>query len=50
MNILVLAIERLVFVGMHATYREIALIIMSGALGLLMAFIAYGRMVLERIF
>ena len=46
----VLAIESLVFVGVHAKYREITSILMSGALGLLMAFVAYGRMVLEPIF
>ena len=44
-----LAIESLVFIGVHVKYREIAPIIMSGALGLLMAFIAYGRMVLRPI-
>jgi hypothetical protein len=36
----VLAIESLVFVGVHAKYREITPIILSGVLGLLMAFIA----------
>jgi hypothetical protein len=46
----VLAIESLVFVGVHVKYREISAIIMSGALGLLMAFIAYGRLVLRPIF
>ena len=45
----VLAIESLVFIGVHVKYREIAPIIMSGVLGLLMAFIAYGRMVLSPI-
>ncbi len=45
----VLAIESLVFIGVHAKYREITPIIMSGVLGLLMAFIAYGRMVLKPI-
>jgi uncharacterized membrane protein YphA (DoxX/SURF4 family) len=45
----VLAIESLVFIGVHVRYREIAPIIMSGVLGLLMAFIAYGRMVLKPI-
>jgi hypothetical protein len=40
----VLAIESLVFIGVHVKYHEIASIIMSGVLGLLMAFIAYGRM------
>src|SRR4051812_32006811 len=46
----VLAIESLVFIGVHAKYREIPPILMSGVLGLLMAFIAYGRMVLMPIF
>jgi hypothetical protein len=46
----VLAIESLVFVGVHVKYREVAPMIMSGVLGLLMAFIAYGRMVLKPIF
>jgi DoxX-like family len=46
----VLAIESLVFIWVHIQYRELPPIIMSGVLGLLMAFIAYGRMVLEPIF
>lgn len=46
----VLAIESLVFIGVHVKYREITPIIMSGVLGLLMAFIAYGRLVLKPIF
>jgi hypothetical protein len=45
----VLAIESLVFIWVHAKYREITPIIFSGVLGLLMAFIAYGRMVLKPI-
>ena len=45
----VLAIESLVFIGVHVKYGEIAPIIMSGLLGLLMAFIAYGRMFLNPI-
>ena len=45
----VLAIESLVFVWVHAKYREITPIILSSVLGLLMAFIAYGRMVLQPI-
>ncbi len=45
----VLATESLVFIGVHVKCREIAPIIMSGVLGLLMAFIAYGRMVLQPI-
>jgi uncharacterized membrane protein YphA (DoxX/SURF4 family) len=46
----VLAIECLVFVWVHAKYREITTIILSSVLGLLMAFIAYGRMILKPIF
>ena len=45
-----LAIESLVFIGVHVKYRETPPIIMSGVLGLLMAFIAYGRMVVTPIF
>jgi uncharacterized membrane protein YphA (DoxX/SURF4 family) len=43
----VLAIESLIFIGVHVKYREMTPIIMSAVLGLLMAFIAYGRMVLN---
>ncbi|WP_263352308.1 DoxX family protein [Acidicapsa acidisoli] len=46
----VLAVESLVFVGVHVKYREVAPMIMSGVLGLIMAFIAYGRIVLQPIF
>ena len=45
----VLAIESLVFIGVHAKYRETPPIIMSAVLGLLMAFVAYGRLVLDPI-
>ena len=45
----ILAIESLVFIGVHVKYHEIPPIIMSVVLGLLMAFIAYGRMVLKPI-
>jgi len=45
----VLAIESLVFVRVHVKYVEITFIILSGVLGLLMAFIAYGRMFLKPI-
>jgi uncharacterized membrane protein YphA (DoxX/SURF4 family) len=45
----VLAIESLVFVWVHVQYGEITSIVMSGVLGLLMAFVAYGRMVLKPI-
>ena len=43
----VLAIESLVFIWVHVQYREIPTIILSCVLGLLMAFIAYGRTVLK---
>jgi uncharacterized membrane protein YphA (DoxX/SURF4 family) len=46
----VLGIESLVFVWVHAKYGEITPIVLSGVLGLFMAFIAYGRMVLKPIF
>jgi len=42
----VLAIESLVFIGVHVKYREIPPIVMSAMLGLIMAFIAYGRLIL----
>ncbi|HKV08006.1 MAG TPA: DoxX family protein [Thermoanaerobaculia bacterium] len=45
----VLAIESLVFIWVHVQYHEIPPMIMSGVLGLLMAFIAYGRAVLKPI-
>ncbi|MFN7966457.1 MAG: hypothetical protein U0V87_12295 [Acidobacteriota bacterium] len=41
--------ESLVFIGVHVKYHETAPIIMCTVLGLLMAFIAYGRMVLSPI-
>jgi uncharacterized membrane protein len=44
-----LAIESLVFIGVHVKYREVTPIIFSAVLGLLMAFIAYGRAVLKPI-
>ena len=43
----ILAIESLVFVFVHIKYREASTIIMVVVLGALMAFIAYGRMVLR---
>ena len=46
----VLTIESFVFVWVHVKYGEITPIIFSGVLGLLMAFIAYGRMALKPIF
>ena len=44
-----LAIESLVFIWVHVKYREMTPMILSAVLGLLMAFIAYGRMVLRPI-
>jgi hypothetical protein len=46
----VLAIESLVFVGVHVKYKELGPIILSAGLGLLMAFIAFGRTVPNAIF
>jgi uncharacterized membrane protein YphA (DoxX/SURF4 family) len=43
----ILAVESLVFIRVHVKYREAAPIVMSAVLGLLMAFVAYGRMVLH---
>lgn len=45
----VLAIETLVFIGVHIKYGEVGPIIMSAVLGLLMAFIAYSRWALAPI-
>ena len=46
----VLTVESVVFVWVHSKYREITPILLSGVLGLLMAFIVYGRVVLKPIF
>ena len=43
----VLALESLVFIGVHAKYREKGSIAMCVVLGLAMAFVAYGRGVLS---
>ena len=40
----ILALESLVFIGVHVKYRERPAIIMSAALGVTMAFVAYGRL------
>ena len=45
----VLALESLVFIGVHLKYHETTPIIMSGVLGLLMALIAYGRFAVQPI-
>ena len=43
----ILAVESLVFVWVHVKYRETTTILMSAVLGLLMAFLVYGRLVLN---
>ena len=45
----VLAIEALIFIGVHVKYREVTPTVMSAVLGIIMAFIAYGRAVLSPI-
>ena len=45
----VLALESLVFIAVHVRYGEVGPMIMSGTLGLVMAFLAYGRRVLRPI-
>ena len=44
-----LAVESLVFIWVHVQYREVGAIVMSAVLGLAMAFVAYGRLVLQPI-
>ena len=44
---IILAVESLVFIGVHVKYRETPSIVMSAVLGLVMVFVAYGRMVLS---
>ena len=46
----VLTVESPVFVWVHIKYREVAPMILSGVLGLLMALIVHGRMMLRPIF
>ena len=46
----VLALESLVFIWVHGKSNEIPPLVISAVLGLLMAFVAYGRMVLAPIF
>ncbi len=41
-----LAVESLVFLWVHTRVREVGPLLFSGALGLLMAFLAYGRVFL----
>jgi len=43
----ILSVETLVFVWVHVRYQEVPAIVMSAVLGLLMAFIAYGRLALR---
>jgi hypothetical protein len=45
----ILAVETLLFVWVHVQYRETGPIVFSAVLGLMMAFIAYGRLVLRPI-
>jgi len=45
----VLAMENLVFVWVHVQYNEVGAIVMICVLGLLMAFITYGRFALSPI-
>ena len=45
----ILAIETLVFIWVHVKYREVTPIVFSAVLGLVMAFVAYGRFVLQPI-
>src|SRR5450432_1524303 len=45
----VLAVESLLFIWVHVKHREVAPTILSAVLGLLVAFIAYGRLVLNPI-
>lgn len=45
----VLAVETLVFIWVHVRYHEVPPIVFSAVLGLLMAFVAYGRAVLAPI-
>jgi hypothetical protein len=42
-----LALESVVFVIVHVKYREITPTVLSGLLGLIMVFIAFGRLVLS---
>ena len=44
-----LALESLVFIWVHVRYHEMTPVILSSVLGLLMLFVAYGRMVLRPI-
>jgi uncharacterized membrane protein YphA (DoxX/SURF4 family) len=43
----VLAVESLIFIWVHARYREATPIVMSAVLGLVMAFVVYGRVMLK---
>lgn len=46
----ILAVESLLFVWVHLKYREVAPIAMSAVLGVVMAFVAYGRVFVHPIF
>jgi hypothetical protein len=49
LSAVLLALESLVFIGVHLKYRETGPIVMSSALGLILAFVAYGRAFLSPI-
>jgi hypothetical protein len=46
---MILAVESPLFIWVHIKYREVAPTILSAVLGLLVAFIAYGRLFLHPI-
>ena len=45
----ILAVESLVFIWVHSKYTETSPIVLSAVLGLLMAFVVYGRIALSPI-
>jgi uncharacterized membrane protein YphA (DoxX/SURF4 family) len=45
----ILAVESLVFIWVHIRYREITTLLLSVVLGLVMAFVVYGRLVVKPI-
>jgi uncharacterized membrane protein YphA (DoxX/SURF4 family) len=45
----ILSLESLIFIWVHSQYKEAAPIAMSAVLGLLMAFLVYGRLILQPI-
>ena len=45
----ILSLESIIFVWVHSRYKEVAPIVLSAVLGLLMAFLVYGRITLQPI-